>query len=269
MLLSLSAIYIYPIKSLGGIAVDSALIEEKGLQYDRRWMVVDAQNQFMTQRKFAKMALLKVLIEENKLRVTAPDMPSLTIPVIPQTSEILPVTVWDDTSQSIVVSKEANEWFSTALKQKCKLVYMPDTTLRKVDEQYAKNEEIVSFADGYPFLLIGEASLADLNSHLAQPIPMNRFRPNLVVNTTEPFVEDTWKSILIGESVFHVVKPCARCILTTIDQQTGKAGKEPLKTLSSYRAFNNKVLFGQNLLGEKSAGKHIHVGSQVRILNQS
>src|SRR5687768_5522905 len=114
MLLSLSAIYIYPIKSLGGIAVDSALIEEKGLQYDRRWMVIDAQNQFMTQRKFAKMALLKVSIEEGKLRVTAPDMPSLNIPVIPQTSEILPVTVWNDTSQSIVVSNEANEWFSIA-----------------------------------------------------------------------------------------------------------------------------------------------------------
>ncbi|MDO1451223.1 MOSC domain-containing protein [Rhodocytophaga aerolata] len=267
MTLSLSAIYIYPIKSLGGIAVSSALIEETGLQYDRRWMLVDAQNQFMTQRKFAKMALLKVSIEEDQLWVTAPDVPPLTIPFVPQTSEILSVTVWDDTCQSIVVSKEANEWFSSALQQECKLVYMPDTTLRKVDERYAKNKEIVSFADGYPFLLIGEASLADLNSRLAQPVPMNRFRPNLVVNTIEPFVEDTWKTITIGESVFHVVKPCARCILTTIDQQTGKAGKEPLKTLSTYRTFNNKVWFGQNLLSDNADGIKIHIGSPVTVLS--
>jgi uncharacterized protein len=269
MSLILSAIYIYPIKSLGGIAVHTAVLEERGLQYDRRWMLVDSHNQFMTQRKFANMALLKVSMEKDGLKVTASGMPSIALPFVPQTSEMLTVTVWDDTCQSIVVSREVNEWFSAVLQKECKLVYMPDTVLRTVDERYAKNKEIVSFADGYPFLLIGEASLADFNSRLAQPVPMNRFRPNLVINTTEPFVEDTWKSILIGESVFHLVKPCARCILTTIDQQTGIAGKEPLKTLSTYRSFNNKILFGQNLLGEKAAGKEIHIGSPVRILSQS
>jgi uncharacterized protein len=238
------------------------------LQYDRRWMLVDTRNQFMTQRKFAGMALLKVSLKETSLEVTAPGMPGLAVPFVPQTTELIPVTVWDDTCQAIVVSKEANKWFSEALQKECKLVFMPDTTLRQVDERYAKNKEIVSFADGYPLLLIGQASLADLNSRLALPVPMDRFRPNLVVNTTEPFAEDKWESIRIEESIFYLVKPCARCILTTIDQQTGVAGKEPLKTLSSYRNFNNKVLFGQNLLSGQAAGKKLHTGSRVTILSR-
>jgi uncharacterized protein YcbX len=246
----------------------SAVVEERGLQYDRRWMLVDAQNHFLTQRKLAGMALLKVSITKEGLEVTAPQMPALHVPCAPQTAEVISVRVWDDTCRAIVVSNEASLWFSEALKMTCKLVYMPDDSLRTVDERYAKNNEIVSFADAYPFLLIGEASLADLNSSLSQPVSMNRFRPNLVINTTEPFAEDTWRSIRIGEATFHLVKPCARCILTTIDQQTGVAGKEPLKTLSSYRTFHNKVLFGQNVLGEQALGKVIHVGSPVVVLSR-
>lgn len=269
MSLILSEIFIYPIKSLGGIAVNSAVVEEKGLQYDRRWMLVDAHNQFMTQRKFVRMALLKVSLEEDFLKVTGPGISVLSVPFIPHTTEIISVTVWDDICTAVVVSKEANKWFSEALQKECKLVFMPDESLRLVDERYAKNKEIVSFADAYPYLLIGEASLADLNSRLPQPVPMNRFRPNLVINTTEPFVEDKWKSISIGESVFHLVKPCARCILTTIDQQTGVVGKEPLKTLSTYRNFNNKVLFGQNLVREHRANKLIYTGNPVTVLSKT
>ncbi len=266
MSLVLSAIHIYPIKSLGGITLESAVVEARGLQYDRRWMLVDARNQFMTQRKLAKMALLKVSIENESLCVTAPLMPRFTVPYLPQTNESISVTVWDDTCQALMVSREANNWFSEALQTTCKLVYMPDHTLRPVDPRYAKNEEIVSFADAYPFLLIGEASLADLNSRLALPVPMNRFRPNLVVNTAQPFVEDEWKTICIGETQFHLVKPCARCVLTTVDQQTGIAGKEPLRTLSTYRKINNKVLFGQNVLTE-NWGMSINLGDTVEVLD--
>jgi uncharacterized protein YcbX len=232
-------------------------------------MLVDAQNQFITQRKLAKMALLKVSIEQNGLLVTAPDMLPLQVPFVPQTDVLLKVTVWDDTCRAVMVSNEANQWFSKALQKECKLVYMPDDALRPVDERYAKNNEIVNFADAYPFLLIGEGSLSDLNSRLLQPVPMNRFRPNLVINTTEPYAEDNWQSVSIGSATFRLVKPCARCILTTIDQQTGIAGKEPLKTLSSYRTFNNKVLFGQNVLAEKALGKIIHSGSSVTVVNKT
>jgi uncharacterized protein YcbX len=248
--------------------MESVVVEERGLQYDRRWMLVDAQNHFLTQRKLAKMALFKVSIKKEGLEVTAPEMPTLYIPFAPQTAEVISVRVWDDTCQAIVVSNKASLWFSKALQITCKLVYMPDDSLRPVDERYSGNNEIVSFADGYPFLLIGEASLADLNSRLSQPVSMNRFRPNLVINTTEPFAEDTWRSIRIGEATFHLVKPCARCILTTIDQQNGVAGKEPLKTLSSYRTFHNKVLFGQNLLSDQASGKVIHMGSPVTVLSR-
>jgi uncharacterized protein YcbX len=260
-----SGIYIYPIKSLGGISLPSSLIEERGFQYDHRWMLVDAHNHFLTQRKFPKMALLKVSLSENGLQVTAPAMPSLFIPFVALTNEHVKVTIWDDTCTAIVVSQQINEWFSEALEMKCKLVFMPDDSIRPVDNRYAKNNEFVSFADGYPFLLIGEASLADLNSRLASPVPMNRFRPSLVVTTTAPFEEDRWRSIRIGNNIFHLVKPCARCILTTVDQQTGIPGKEPLKTLASYRTINNKVLFGQNVLCEQ-AGNIISVGEKVELL---
>jgi uncharacterized protein YcbX len=262
MSLILSQINIYPIKSLGGISLPSSVVEERGLQYDRRWMLVDDNHQFLTQRKLAKMALLKVALLKEGLLVSTVGMPDLVVPFMCQTNDTIYVTVWEDTCHGIVVSPQANEWFSDALQLSCKLVFMPDTSIRPVDTRYALNDEFVSFADAYPFLLIGEASLADLNGRLDTPLPMNRFRPNLVVSTTTPFEEDTWKAIRIGDTEFYLVKPCARCVVTTIDQQTTIAGKEPLKTLSTYRLINNKVLFGQNvLLGKK--GKHIQVGDAV------
>ncbi|QHT71881.1 MOSC domain-containing protein [Rhodocytophaga rosea] len=263
----LSEINIYPIKSLGGISLSSARIEERGLQFDRRWMLVDAQKQFMTQRKIHKMALIKASLHDSHLQVDMMGKSALHIPFLPQTDETATVTIWDDTCQGVIVSQEANEWFSDALQMPCKLVYMPDNSIREVDHRYAKNNEIVSFADAYPFLLIGQASLDDLNQRLPEAVPMNRFRPNLVVTTDIPFAEDRWKSIRVGDTIFHLAKPCARCVLTTIDQQTGNAGKEPLKTLSGYRTINNKVLFGQNLLWGRQ-GNQIQLGDKVEILAQ-
>jgi uncharacterized protein YcbX len=261
----LSEINIYPIKSLGGISLPSAMVEERGLQYDRRWMLIDANNQFMTQRKIHNMALIKVHLGTGHLHASMAGMPGLNIPFLPQTNEVVTVTIWDDSCQAVVVSWEANEWFSEALQMSCKLVYMPKNSIRLVDHRYAKNNEIVSFADAYPFLLIGQASLNDLNQRLPEAVPMNRFRPNLVLTTTVPFEEDQWKSIRIGQTIFHLVKPCARCVLTTIDQQTGIAGKEPLKTLSSYRMSNHKVLFGQNAVWGRQ-GNQLQHGDSVEIM---
>lgn len=264
----LSGIYIYPIKSLGGISLNAATVQERGLQYDRRWMLVDQHNHFMTQRKIHRMALVKVKLEKEHLLISMPSMPDLSIPLAPQTQESVAVTVWDDVCRGVVVSRHASEWFSEALEQPCKLVYMPDDSIRPVDYRYTKNNEFVSFADAYPFLLIGQASLDDLNCRLERAVPMNRFRPNLVVNTSIAFEEDNWRSIRIGNTLFHLVKPCARCVLTTIDQQTGVAGKEPLRTLSTYRTINNKVLFGQNTISGKS-GEYIKLGDAVQVVQST
>jgi uncharacterized protein YcbX len=265
--LHLSAIYVYPIKSLGGIRVETATVEARGLAYDRRWMLVDEHNTFLTQRQYPQMALLRVEIRPEGLRVFTSGKPDLLVPYKPQTTEELRVTVWDDTCMAIAVSAEADRWFSEATGFPCRLVYMPQRSIRPVDERYARGDDHVSFADAYPFLLIGEASLNDLNARLAEPVPMNRFRPNFVVSGAEPFAEDGWHGLRIGNSLFYAVKPCARCVLITIDQTTAARGREPLQTLAGYRSANNKVYFGQNLLygGE---GTQVQAGDFVQVVSR-
>jgi hypothetical protein len=263
--LHLSAIYVYPIKSLAGIQLDSAAVEARGLTHDRRWMLVDEHNQFLSQRTYVQMALLQTQIGEAGLQVSAPGKGTLVVPYEPQTVERLQVTVWDDTCTAIAVSQEADRWFSAAIGLPCRLVYMPEETIRLVDDRYAIADDFVSFADGYPFLVIGQASLDDLNARLETPVPMNRFRPNFVVSGSVPFAEDSWGHFRIGESYFHGVKPCARCVMTTVDQQTAKKGAEPLRTLATYRAANNKIYFGQNLL-YGNRGAKVTVGDTVEVL---
>lgn len=266
----LSEINIYPIKSLGGISLKSSVIENRGLQFDRRWMLVDEKNKFLTQREFPKMATIGVEILEYNLRV-ATESESLEISFEPNSEETASVKIWSSRARAKVYEKEINEWFSDVLQTNCKLVLMPEETRRKVNYFYAVHkDDTVSFADGYPALLIGENSLADLNARLDAPVPMNRFRPNLVVSGADAFAEDGWKQIKIGSVIFHVVKPCARCVITTIDQTKGeKQGTEPLKTLASYRipkrSIKKKILFGQNLIAENVGGK-LNVGDKVEVI---
>lgn len=267
----ISEINIYPIKSLGGISLKEAIIEEKGFQHDRRWMLVDENGQFLTQREHALMATFKVSLSENSLLITKDD-DNLEIPFEPDSNEKAKVRIWDDLTEGVVYQDEINNWFSSHLKINCRLVKMSRETRREVDQKYAvfQSQDVVSFADGYPFLLIGESSLADLNSRLEKQIPMNRFRPNLVVSGADAFAEDNWKKVKIGETVFHFVKPCARCVMTTIDQKTGISdGAEPLKTLSKYRLVKkdgkSKVLFGENLIAE-TVGKTVKLGDKVEII---
>ncbi len=263
--LYLSELYVYPIKSLGGVRLDRATVEPRGLQHDRRWMLVDAQNQFLTQRKYARMALVKTELGETGLRITAPGQDELRVPYGAHTGEKLQVTVWDDTCPALAVGAEADRWFTEAIGFPCRLVYMPPDTHRPVDERYARSDDAVSFADAYPFLVIGEASLVNLNARLVEPVPINRFRPNFVVRGAAPFAEDTWGHFRIGESYFYGVKPCARCVMTTIDQETAQKGREPLQTLATYRAANNKILFGQNSL-YANQGTRVAVGDPVEVL---
>ncbi|MCF2486760.1 MOSC domain-containing protein [Dyadobacter sp. CY347] len=246
----LSEIWIYPVKSLGGIRLKEAKTENKGLQYDRRWLIIDDNNTFITQRVFHQMALIDVSLEQDGLKIFERNDPqnSITAAYEPVSGENLTVKIWDDLAEAVTVSDEADQWLSAQIGQNVRLVMMPESTERKADPKYAKNGEIVSFADGYPFLVISQASLDDLNTRLQEPISMVRFRPNFVISETAPFEEDQWKRIRIGELDFEIVKPCARCVLTTVDPATGQKGPEPLKTLASYRRVNNKVLFGQNLV---------------------
>ncbi len=267
----LSEINIYPIKSLGGISLTESVIEEKGLQYDRRWMLVDENGDFLSQREHPRMATFKMSLTENGLGVTH-DNDHLEIPFEPLSKEKIKVRIWNDVTDAVPYPEEINVWFSRHLAKNCRLVKMQEETRREVDPEYAirQNRDVVSFADGYPFLLIGENSLHDLNSRLDQPIPMNRFRPNLVVSGTEPFEEGNWKQVRIGETVFHSVKPCARCVMTTIDQNTGLSNApEPLKTLSKYRLVRkngkSKILFGENLIAE-APGKTIRLRDKVEVV---
>ncbi|WP_309989482.1 MULTISPECIES: MOSC domain-containing protein [Dyadobacter] len=265
MAMTLSEIWVYPVKSLGGIRLTKALTEERGLRYDRRWMIIDDENVFITQRTHLKMALIDVALEEEGLKIYLRADPTdfVLVPYQPVTALPVTVQVWDDTAEALTVSDEADAWLTRQLGMKLRLVVMPDSTERKADPRYARHNENVSFADGFPYLVISQASLDDLNARLAEPIEMRRFRPNFVISGTEPFAEDQWKHITIGDLRFEVVKPCARCVLTTINPETAEKGTEPLKTLASYRRNGNKILFGQNVtvqdFGELKVGDRLTV----------
>ncbi|MDR7132168.1 uncharacterized protein YcbX [Algoriphagus sp. 4150] len=257
-------LYVYPIKSLAGIRLSEAKVEERGFQLDRRWMLVDESGKFISQRTFPLMVLLQVKIGEDSLTVYHQSNPDelIRIPYDYEGEENLSVKVWDDEMRASLVDKEFDNWFSSMLGMKVRLVKMPDTTERKVDPKYAVNGESVSFADGMPYLLIGQESLADLNSRLDSPVSMNRFRPNIVFSGGDSFVEDSLKKIQIGEVDFQVIKPCSRCVMVTVEQETGAKGAEPLKTLATYRKVGNKILFGQNMVA-LSTGV-IRVGDELR-----
>jgi hypothetical protein len=259
----LSGIYIYPIKSTGGIPLKTAQVEQRGFQYDRRWMLVDETGKFLTQRQFPRMALITVELVGGQLIVNAPNRESITIPLHWESRDRISVQVWRDVCDAVPLGEEVNRWFSDFLELSCQLVYMDESTFRPVNPSYATNNEQVSFADGFPFLLISEASLQDLNQRLDEPVPMNRFRPNLVVSGCEAFAEDDWREIHIGSISFRVVKPCSRCSITTVEQTTGIRGKEPLLTLAQYRRRSGEIFFGQNLIsGELGT---LQIGDVVKI----
>ena len=266
-MVSISQLYIYPIKSLGGIAVNSAMVTDRGLQNDRRFMLVDENNLFLTQREHRTMALLRTAIEDNELIVYHKDKlaEKLRLPLVPKPSVLtVMVKIWDDWCESQYINEEADNWFSDQLNFPCRLVYMPESTKRKVEAAYAMNGDITNFSDGYPLLLISHSSLDDLNSRMEEALPMNRFRPNIVITGSRPFEEDTMEQFNINGINFYGVKLCARCIITTTNQETGDIGKEPLKTLAQYRRIDNKVLFGQNVLCQDNGV--ITVGDEIKVV---
>lgn len=272
-MLKLSEIYIYPVKSLGGIRLDFANITTRGLENDRRFMLVDENGRFLSQREHPQLAIFQTEIEGKFLKIThKKTKQNLTINLSPPSQpSLLSVTIWDDNTTAVESSSEASTWFTKILEIPVRLVYMPEESHRKTDTQYSlTGEEITSFSDGYPILIIGQSSLDDLNNRLENPVNINRFRPNFVFTHGEPFEEDNWHEFTVGNIRFFGVKPCARCIMTTIDQETGeKKDREPLLTLNKYRKAGNKILFGQNVLisqlGTVSVGEDVTVISRKKL----
>jgi uncharacterized protein YcbX len=237
------------------------------------------------------MAAVAVRVDSGQLIVESESAGTLNIPFEPDRGSRQKVTVWQSDVAGVVYNGEVSEWFSDVLGRSCQLVLMPEKSERHVSEKFDRGGDIVSFADGYPVLLIGEGSLANVNERLHDiyrdeeygeklPLPMNRFRPNLVVRGSDPFEEDNWSKIRVGEAIFWVVKPCARCVMTTVDQARGEFdGKEPLKTISTFRMAKdvfpnsyeslgqtaNAVLFGENLIPE-NPGATIRVGDEIEVL---
>ncbi len=228
--------------------LSSSRVMEKGLQYDRRWMLVNEHNVFITQRENSLLSLFKSSIQGAAFKVTF-HYDAILLPFVhPLNHTPIETAVWGDAVTTFEVSRAHSDWFSERLGMKCKLVSFPEENPRPVAADYKIHDEQVSLADGYPLLIIGQSSLDDLNGRLASPVPINRFRPNLVFMGGEPFEEDNWKLFNIGKNRFAGVKPCARCIVPTINQDTAEKEREPLLTLSRYRKRDTEIYFGQNVL---------------------
>jgi len=268
-MITVTGLFIYPVKSLGGISLSEADLGPRGFKYDREWLIVDKGHRFVTQREIARMALIKTTIDEERdvLILRLPEVnKELSIPLkASPEKETIKVTVWNDSALATVESDEVNAILSNFLRQELRLVRMAPGYKRRVDEHYAPDDDdIVGFADGFPFLIISDESLDELNERLEYPLPMNRFRPNITTHGGGPFAEDHWDKIQIGTVELALVKPCARCVITTIDQDCAEQGKEPLRTLANYRNQGGKILFGQNAIFKGSG--NISVGDSVTVM---
>ena len=259
----LSGLHVYPIKSCGGIPLESARLDATGLRHDRRWMLVDGMGGFVSQRAVPRMALISVHINHDHLVVRAPGMPDLQVPFDGEYGPRIDVEVWGDAQRGVPVGQEADRWFGEFLGGDYRLVRQPDDDVRPVDSEYAADGDRASFADRFPLLLISEASLEDLNGRLEEPLPMNRFRPNLVVRGCGPYDEDGWGEVRINATAFRVAEPCRRCAITMTDQRTAGRGKEPLRTLATYRRWDGGgVIFGRNLIHASSGT--LNVGDPIQ-----
>lgn len=258
---------IYPIKSTRRITLDESPVLPRGLPWDRRWMLVDSAGNFITARQQPMLATVQTTVGEQTLSVEAAGREPLELPLQPARRETTRVSVWKDSLDAVPAGRQADAWFSDFLGLSCRLVQLTDDLSREVNPDYGRPGDEVSFADGFPLLLITQASLADLNNRLEQPVEMRRFRPNLVVDGDMPYAEDHWRRIRVGGVEFEGVKNCSRCVFTTIDPDSGRKhpDKEPLRTLSTYRRRpRGGVYFGQNLIPR--SGGLIHVGDQVVVL---
>jgi uncharacterized protein YcbX len=262
----LSGLYRYPLKSSAAEPLTTSSVGSMGLEGDRRWLVIDeASGRFLTQRLLGQMTQLTARYSASgALTLMAPGRGPLDVAVPPMDACLRGVIIWSDTLRAPDAGDAAAAWLSDFLQRPCRLVYMPDDCFRPVKSDVPSDR--VSFADGFPLLLIGRDSLTDLSRRVGRPLELLRFRPNLVITGAEPYAEDYWRRIRIGSTVFRIAGPCSRCIITTLDPEDGtrSADREPLKTLKDFRQHEGKVYFGQNLIPD-SAG-HLEVGMPVELL---
>ncbi|MFI5943267.1 MOSC domain-containing protein [Streptomyces uncialis] len=268
----LVSLRVHPVKAVQGETPDEAVVEPWGLAGDRRWMLVDEGAKVVTQRQQARLALVRARsLSGGAVRLSAPGLAPVTVPV-PEPGATTPVQIWRDKVEAVSADDAAHTWFSEFLGIPVRLVHMDDPAVRRsIDPGYAREGETVSFADGFPLLLTTRASLDALNDLVAQgthasegPLPMDRFRPNAVVDGTDAWAEDDWRRIAIGEVTFRVAKKCGRCVVTTTDQRTAERGREPLRTLARHRRFGDQLVFGQNLVPENTGT--LRVGDPVTVL---
>jgi len=267
-MLRLSALYRYPLKSAKAEALQQIGLDKLGLDGDRRWMLVDeASGRFLTQRTVGQMSQLSALWNaDGGLALNAPGHSTINVGLPSADAELRGITIFKDTLRVPDAGDEAGAWVSEFIGKPTRLVQIPLDRARTTQSGYGRDDDQVAFADGFPLLLIGQASLQDLSSKVGRPLEMLRFRPNLVIEGSDAFAEDGWKRIRIGDVEFRVVKPCSRCILTTIDPQTGERStdREPLATLQKYRAQADGAMFGQNLVNDGNG--RLEVGMPVTIL---
>lgn len=271
---SLAALYVYPVKSLAGLSRAEAFVEPWGLAGDRRWMLTDADGIQLTQRDHPQLALVSVEpLPDGGIVLHAPGMPPAHTPVPPPSTGTRAVTLFRTKVEVVPAVGEVGDWFSAYLGTPAQLVHLDDPAVRRpVNPDFSRPGDMVSFADGYPLLLTTVSSLDALNSLIAQgdhfdegPLPMNRFRPSVVVAGTAPWAEDDWRRVRIGEVTFRVTRPCGRCVITTTDQTTGERGKEPLRTLARHRRFGDQLVFGQNLIPERTG--RVRSGDSFEVLD--
>ncbi|MFG2710687.1 MOSC domain-containing protein [Streptomyces goshikiensis] len=270
--LYVQALHVHPVKSVAGTAPDEVAVEPWGLSGDRRWAVVDSEGAVITQRQQARLALASARpLEGGRVALSGPGMAELVVEV-PEPGPLEPVMLFGKKIETVVAATTAADWFSAYLGLPARLVHMDEPAVRRpVDPDYALPGETVSLADGYPLLLATLASLDALNGLIAEgdhpeegPLPMNRFRPNLVVSGAEAWAEDGWRRIAIGDAVFRGVRECGRCVVTTTDQTTAERGKEPLKTLARHRRIGKSLAFGRMLVPVRLGT--VRVGDEVRVL---
>jgi len=257
--MKVTGLAIYPLKSASQTVVKSSTVRERGFEYDRRWMLVDADGLFVSQRKLPRLAALGVAVDEDALELSLGDE---SCRVEQPKSESMRVEVWGDELDALDAGEAASAWLSERFGTRLNLVWMGDESRREVDSTQ------VSFADGYPYLLTTEASLIAVQQAVQEPVGMERFRPNIVLDGREPFEEHDWAKIRIGEVVFDVAKPCARCVVTTVDQYRGvKTGKEPLASLARINKIDGAACFGENLMA-RTFGNTLSVGDEVEVLER-
>jgi uncharacterized protein YcbX len=266
MSLTIKSLHIYPVKGLKGIDLAEGRATDRGLQHDRRWMVVDGDGEFLTQREYPKMATVWTDLTPDALLLSAPDADEVSVPLA-ATGKPVKVRVWRSTVDAVPASPDADRFLTEYLGLPCRLVFMPDSTRRMSNPDYAGKGKLVGFADGYAYLVTNDSSLADLNTRLTAKghaaLPMNRFRPNIVVEGAAPYAEDDWHELHLGEAVIRAAKPCGRCQVTTTDQTTGHVrGPEPLATLATYRDSHRfGVMFGMNMVTVR--GGRVRVGDSI------